>query len=226
MTPSALQTRSTNALRGPAQDFQILCFSESLTCVVYSLSYTLTVVSGVQCHQISQWAPSTCSIISARYRFMTSSVHICLTVVTGFLMVIFCMKQLQRSSSKETLCVREVHRMVLGGLNVQIFNPYKLDFPNLCRHLHLEVEVKKEPAGSFFREVQPQLGQSTYTHRVMLPSHTRLITSILWGHARASIMSRCAGTAGPTLPISPACIAFVRQQRTNWMYETASSRTL
>ena len=60
--------------------------------------------------------------MSARYRCMTSSVHICLTVVTGFLIVIFYRNQLQRSSSKETLCAREVHRMVLGSLNVQILH--------------------------------------------------------------------------------------------------------
>jgi len=60
--------------------------------------------------------------MSARYRCMTSSVHICLTVVTGFLIVIFYRNQLQRSSSKETLCAREVHRMVLGGFNVQILH--------------------------------------------------------------------------------------------------------
>jgi len=60
--------------------------------------------------------------MSARCRYITSSVHICLTVVTGFLIVIFHRNQLQRSSSKETLCAREVHRMVLGGLNVQILH--------------------------------------------------------------------------------------------------------
>jgi len=43
-------------------------------------------------------------------------------VVTGFLIVIFYRNQLQRSSSTETLCAREVHRMVLGGLNVQILH--------------------------------------------------------------------------------------------------------
>ena len=59
--------------------------------------------------------------MSARYRRMTSSVHICLAVATGFLIVIFYRNQSQRSSSKETLCAREVHRMVLGGLNVQKF---------------------------------------------------------------------------------------------------------
>ena len=47
--------------------------------------------------------------MSARYRCMTSSVHIYLTVVTGFLIVIFYRNQLQRPSSKE-MCVREVHR--------------------------------------------------------------------------------------------------------------------
>ena len=105
--------------------------------------FSHTVVSGIQCRQISQQAPSTCCIMSARYRCMTSSVHICLTVVTGFLIVIFYRNQLQRSSSKEqielqakllnyflgsnksninqkkTLCAREVHRMVFGSLNVQ-----------------------------------------------------------------------------------------------------------
>jgi len=30
--------------------FKSLCLLDSLTCVIYSLSYTLTVVSGVQCH--------------------------------------------------------------------------------------------------------------------------------------------------------------------------------
>jgi len=60
--------------------------------------------------------------MSARYRCMTSSVHICLTVVTGFLIAIFNRNQLQRSPSTETLCAREVHRMVLGGLNVQILH--------------------------------------------------------------------------------------------------------
>jgi len=43
-------------------------------------------------------------------------------VVTGFLIVIFYRNQLQRSSDKETFCAREVHRMVLGGLNVQILH--------------------------------------------------------------------------------------------------------
>ena len=43
-------------------------------------------------------------------------------MVIGFLIVIFYRNQLQRSSSKETLCAREVHRMVLGGLNVQILH--------------------------------------------------------------------------------------------------------
>jgi len=43
-------------------------------------------------------------------------------MVTGFLFVIFYRNQLQRSSSKETLCAREVHRMVLSGLNVQILH--------------------------------------------------------------------------------------------------------
>ena len=58
--------------------------------------------------------------MSVRYRCMTTSVHICLTVVTGFLIVILYRNQWQRSSSTETLCAREVHRMVLGGLNVHI----------------------------------------------------------------------------------------------------------
>ena len=49
-----------------------------------------------------------------------------LTMVTGFLFVIFYRNQLQRSSSQETLCAREVHRMVLGGLNVQILHQKKL----------------------------------------------------------------------------------------------------
>jgi len=53
---------------------------------------------------------------------MTSSVHICLTVVTEFLIIIFYRNQLQRASSKETLCAREVHRMILEGLNVQIWH--------------------------------------------------------------------------------------------------------
>jgi len=42
----------------------------------------------------------------ARYRFMTSSVHIYLTVVTGFLIVIFYRNQVQRSSSKEEEVLR------------------------------------------------------------------------------------------------------------------------
>ena len=47
-------------------------------------------------------------------------------MVTGFLFVIFYRNHLQRSSSKETLYAREVHRMVLGGLNVQILHQKNL----------------------------------------------------------------------------------------------------
>jgi len=53
--------------------------------------------------------------VAAEPRFCTENFGHEKTVVT-------LRNQLQRSSSKETLCAREVHRMVLGGLNVQILH--------------------------------------------------------------------------------------------------------
>ena len=95
--------------------------------------------------------------MSARYRCMTSSVHICLTVVTGFLIVIFYRNQLQRSSSIETLCAREVHRMVLGGLNVQILHQEML-FTSYMFWWHEEKILKNHKVVFKFEWISSEYG--------------------------------------------------------------------
>jgi len=96
--------------------------------------------------------------MSARYRSMTSSVHICLTVVTGFLIVIFYRNQLQRSSSTETLCAREVYRMVLGGLNVQILHQ-KMLFTSYIFWWHEEIFLKNYTLVFKFEWISSEHGQ-------------------------------------------------------------------